>query len=205
MTQNPGPYPVSGPWGEPGGHPVPPPPPRGPWGAGRIVLVTLAGLFLVAGLLVVLVVGLVPFPGQPPQDAVRDARGRVTEASTVDNDALRAGDCVNDAALRDLALDDDMRTRSTTVEVVPCAGRHDFEVTAAFRLPDRDYSETQDLRTAVNQGCVRRLRQEWSQDRRLLRDNILALYLPPPLATQEVNTVCMLQLASGEQMKGMIR
>lgn len=211
MTQNPGQYPTSGPWGQPGqpgqqgGYPVPPPPPRRQWGAGRIVLVTLAGLFLVAGLLVVLVVGLVSFPEQAPRDAERDARGRVTEASTVDKDALRAGDCVNDAALRDLALGDDMQTRSATVEVVPCAKRHDFEVTAAFTLPDGDYSDPQDLRKAVNQGCVRRLRTEWSQDRRLLRDKILAFYLPAPHATQDENTICMLQLASGEQMRGTIR
>ena len=210
MTQNPDPYPTSGPWGQPGpgqpgGYPVPPPPPRRPWGTGRVVLVTLAGMLLVGGLLVVLVVGLVPFPEQAVQDADRDARGRVTEASTVDKDALRPGDCVNDAALRDLALGDDMETRSATVDVVPCGRRHDFEVTAAFTLPDGDYSEPEDLRKAVNQGCVRRLKQEWSQDRGLLRDKILAFYLPPPLATQEVNTVCMLQLASGEQMRGPIR
>lgn len=210
MTQQPGQYPTSGPWGQPGlggpgGYPVPPPPPRRSWGTGRIVLVTLAGLLLVGGLLVVLVIGLVSFPEQAVQDADRDARGRVTEASTVDKDALRPGDCVNDAALRDLALGEDMEAQGATVEVVPCVTRHDFEVTAAFTLADGDYSAPQDLRKAVNQGCVRRLRQEWAQDRRLLRDKILAFYLPPPLATQEVNTVCMLQLASGEQMKGTIR
>ncbi len=208
MTQNPGQYPPSGPWdqpGQPGGHPAPPPPPRRQWGTGRIVLVTLAGLFLVGGILVVLVVGLVSLPAQEVRDADRDARGRITEASTVDKDALRPGDCVNDAALRDLALGQDMETVSATVDVVPCATLHDFEVTAAFTLPEGDYSDAQDLRTAVNQGCVRRLRKEWAEDRRLLRDKILAFYLPPPLATQEVNTVCMLQLASGEQMKGLIR
>ena len=206
MTQNPGQYPTSGSSGQPGGYPLPPtPPPRRQWGVGRIVLVTLAGLFLVGGILVVLVVGLVSVPEQAPQDAERDARGRITEATTVDKDALRAGDCVNDAALRDLALGEDMQTQGSTVEVVPCAKRHDFEVTAAFTLPEGDYSEPQNLRRAVNQGCVRRLRAEWAQDRRLLRDKILAFYLPPPRATQDVNTVCMLQLTSGEQMTGPIR
>ena len=113
---------------------------------------TLAGLFLVGGILVVLVVGLVSVPEQAPQDAERDARGRITEATTVDKDALRAGDCVNDAALRDLALGEDMETQGSTVEVVPCARRHDFEVTAAFTLPDGDYSEPQDLRTGGQPG-----------------------------------------------------
>ena len=198
-------YPAGGPWGQPGGYPVPPPPPRRQWGVGRIVLVTLAGLFLVAGALVVLVFALGPLAEQAPQDAVRDARGRVTEVSTVDKNALRAGDCVNDAALRELELGQDMEARSSTVEVVPCADRHDFEVTAAFTLPDGDYSEASDVRRAVNQGCVRRLRQEWAADRRLLRDKILAFYLPAPHATQDENTICMLQLASGEQMRGTIR
>ena len=124
---------------------------------------TLAGLFLVGGILVVLVVGLVSLPAQEVQDADRDARGRVTEASTVDKDALRPGDCVNDAALRDLALGQDMETVSATVDVVPCATLHDFEVTAAFTLPEGDYSDAQDLRRAVNQGCVRRLRQDWAR------------------------------------------
>ena len=198
-------YPPPGPWGQPGGYRVPPPPPPRGWGAGRIVLVTLAGMLVLAGILVALVVVLVPLAEQAPQDAQRDARGRVTEASRIDKDALRPGDCVNDEALRELGLGEDMQTMTSTVDVVPCTRRHDFEVTAAFTLPDRDYSGAGELRKAVNRGCVRRLRQEWSADRRLLRDKILAFYLPPPRATQDDHTVCMLQLASGEQMRGSIR
>jgi hypothetical protein len=215
MTQDPGhgeqrppgppayPPPPPG-WGPPPGYPVPPPP-RKTWGAARIVLVTLAGLLLVVGLLVAAVAVLGPLVEEAPQDAERDGDGRIVARATVSKNALRTGDCVNDAALRDLELGGDLQTQSGSVEVVPCDQRHDFEVTAAFTVPEGDYSEAEALRKAVHQGCVRRLREEWAADRKLLRDKILAYYLPAAWATQEDNAVCMLQLASAEQMRGPIR
>lgn len=168
-------------------------------------MVTLAGLLLVVGLLVAAVVVLVPPVEEAPRDAERDGTGRIVERATVSKNALRTGDCVNDAALRDLEPGGDLQTQSGTVEVVPCEQRHDFEVTAAFTVPDGDYSEAEALRKAVHRGCVRRLREEWAADRNLLRDKILAYYLPAAWATQEDNAVCMLQLASAEQMRGPIR
>jgi hypothetical protein len=203
MTQHPG-------YGEqpPPGPPAypPPPPPRKPWGAGRIVLVTSAGLVLVVGLLVAAVVVLGQYAGQTHQDAERDDQGRIVARATVSKNALRQGDCVNDAPLRDLELGGgDLQTQGDTVEAVPCGHRHDFEVTASFTVPDRDYSEDGALRREVHQGCVRRLRHDWAQDRRLLRDKVLAYYLPATWATQEDHAVCMLQLASAEQMRGSIR
>ena len=216
MTQHPGsgePPPTGPPayasapppgWG-PLGYPVPPPPPRKQWSVGRVVLVTLAGVLLTAGLLVAAVLVLGPLVDQAPQDAERDADGRVVERATVSKDALRPGDCVNDAALLDLEPGGNLQTQSDTVEVVPCRVRHDFEVTAAFTVPEADYSGDDALRRAVHEGCVRRLRDEWSQDRELLRDKILAYYLPPRFATQDDQAVCMLQLASAEQMRGSIR
>jgi hypothetical protein len=167
-------------------------------------VVVLAGMVLVVGVVVALVVAVVPLL-EAPEDARRDDTGRILEQATVSKNALRPGDCVNDAALRDLALGDDLQATSSTVDVVPCGERHDFEVTAAFTVPDRDYSEDDALRKVVHQGCVQRLREEWSEDRELLRDKILAYYLPAARATQQDNAVCMLQLASEEQMRGPIR
>lgn len=199
------PPPPPGSWGPAPGYPVPPPPPRKQWGVGRVVLVTLAAVLLLVGLVVVAVAVLGPLGGQSPEDAERDESGRIVEKATVHKNALRPGDCVNDEALRELELGDDLQTMSATVEVVPCGQRHDFEVTAAFTVPDADYSETGSLRRAVHQGCVQRLRQEWAGDRRLLRDKILAYYLPATWAAQDDHAVCMLQLASNEQMRGSIR
>jgi hypothetical protein len=169
------------------------------------VLVTLAALVLVAGGLVVLVAVVAPLDGPVPEDAERDARGRVVERATVHKNSLRPGDCVNDEALRELEPGGDLQTMSATVEVVPCGRRHDFEVTASFTVPDRDYSEGDALRRTVHQGCVRRLRQDWAEDRTLLRDKVLAYYLPATWATQEDHAICMLQLASADQMRGSIR
>ena len=198
------PPPPPGSWGPAPGYPVPPPPPRQQWGVGRIVLVTLAAVLLLVGVLVVAVAVLGPLSGEP-EDAERDESGRIVEKATVHKNALRPGDCVNDEALRELELGEDLQTISATVEVVPCRQRHDFEVTAAFTVPDADYSESGSLRRAVHQGCVQRLRQEWAGDRRLLRDKILAYYLPATWAAQDDHAVCMLQLASTEQMRGSIR
>ena len=214
MTHSPGPGdpqhppyppPPPGSWGTAPGYPVPPPPPRRQWGLGRIVLVTIAGLLLLVWISVVAVVALRPLVGPVPEDPERDRSGQIVRKATVHKNSLRAGDCVNDEALRELELGDDLQTVASTVEVVPCGQRHDFEVTAAFTVPDGDYSEGDALRRAVNRGCVQRLRQDWAEDRKLLRDKILAYYLPATWAPQDDHAVCMLQLASSEQMRGSIR
>ncbi len=199
-------YPPYGgsPYGPPPGYP-PPPPPRKGWSTTRILLVTLTAVLLVGGALVALAMTLVPLTGQPVDRAERDANGRIVRADTVDKDDLRAGDCVNDAALRDLAPGKDLQTFGPTVDVMPCGGLHDFEVFAAFPLPDGDYAEADAVQDVADRQCLRRLRRDWYDDRTLLRDKTVAYYMPPQLAPRRGNVVCMLQLMSGEQMRGSIR
>ena len=141
---------------------------------------------------------------QAPAEVERDSQGRVTRTATVDKDDLRAGDCVNDTELLELEPGGGLDNRATTTEVVPCADVHDFEVSATFTLPDTNYAEAADLHRAANRECVRQLRRTWAGDGQLLRDKLLAYYLPPVTGPQE-QVVCLLQLASGERMRGSIR
>lgn len=197
------PYDGWSPFGPAPGYPPPPPPRRG-WSTTRVVLVTLGGVLLLFGLLVAVVLTFVPLPGQPA-DVRRDEHGRVVRADTVDKDELRTGDCVNDAALRDLAPGSDIDTIGPTVDVLPCRRPHDFEVFAAFPLPDGDYSEADSVRTVANRQCIQRLQRDWFADRALLRDKTVAYYMPQQPAPHRGNIVCMLQLVSGDQMRGTIR
>jgi len=200
----PAPYPPPA-WGTPGpGYPVPPPP-RPRWGAGRIVLVTLAGLLLLCGALLALVLAVAPLAVETTPPVERDAQGRILEATDVAKDDLRPRDCVNDRALVELEPGGDLQTFGPNVRAVPCAQPHDFEVYAAFTLPEGEYDDAGAVQQAADRQCFRRLRQEWSQDRRLVRDKLVAYYLPPATGPRDSKVVCMLQLASGEPMVGTIR
>ena len=123
----------------------------------------------------------------------------------VDKDDLHPGDCINDPALRRLEPGGELDRTGDFVEVVPCAGWHDFEVSGSFYLPDEGYADSKAVRRAAQQGCFRKIRQDWAEDRRLLRDKMLAFYMPAPSAPRRDKVVCLLQLASGDRMDAPIR
>jgi len=184
-----------------------PPPPVRRRGPGKIAALVI-GLWLgIPAVLTILVYAMGPsmkaaFESAPPE---RDDAGRVQDAGVLDKDDLRVGDCLNDSELADVEVGTDTDTTRSRVDVVPCSQPHDFEVAASFPLVPSEFVDDTAVMAAVERACMKRIQREWSEDRRLLRDKILAFYVPRLETRLHDNVVCMMQPASGMQMTSSIR
>ena len=186
---------------------TPPPPVQTGWSTVRVVTLSVFGALLLMGALGAGLFALGPegagvlFDDSPR----RDPAGEVVDPGMVDKDDLRPGDCINDHALRRLEPGGELDASSDFVEVVPCGGWHDFEVTASFFLPGQEYDDQKAVQRDAQRGCFQRIREGWAGDRRLLRDKMLAFYMPLHDTPRRDKVVCLLQLASGDRMTGRIR
>ena len=185
------------------------PPTSDGWSTARVVALAFGGAVVLLALLGVAVFaslgpamsGVLLGDG-PPR---RDADGQVVEPALVEKDDLQSGDCLDDHALLRLEPGGELDAPSDFAEVVPCRGSHDFEVSGTFLLPEKEYADQKALQRAAQRGCFRQSRRDWAEDRRLLRDKMLAFYMPPFDDARQDRVVCLLQLASGERMTGSIR
>lgn len=74
----------------------------------------------------------------------RDESGQVLQATVLDAFDLQVGDCFNDAGT------DEVRS----VEVVPCASGHDFEVYHQFELEGGSFPGDDVIEQAWVEGCL---------------------------------------------------